>query len=336
MYCVVGLIGVAVVERRRGMCCRRGASWDRVSSNSSGDAGGRVRNPEWSSSGWVGDGFVDGNGAAGVSVRRKRDVCSATCAVSGQCGAAARGDTGVRTHGKPVGGSAELCGGCDRVRSGCGEEAVGERRCGGMYGVVNGDGGGGYVGLRWLAALGMMWLRAGVGLFDVQVFGSYATGLCLSQSDVDVVVVDAPPPVETAETAGLTGTRLLAPSIRLLGSALGEYGWCKSIATIESATMPVIKLHCRPRVGSADGEGRVVKIDITIGGKKMGGEGVGALGSSEGGEGGRAVNPNYEAASRFHNGAAAREYVIQRLQQQPALAPLVFECVLSYAMQLWR
>lgn len=157
------------------------------------------------------------------------------------------------------------------------------------------------------------------------MFGSYATGLCLSHSDVDVVVVDAPPPLETPETAGLTGTRLLAPSIRLLGSALRDYEWCKSIATIDSATMPVIKLHCRPLVSSLDPGAPVVKIDITIGGKKMGGEAVaGAAQNSEGVEGSRQVNSNYEVASRFHNGAAAREYVIKRLHQQPALAPLVF------------
>ncbi|KAG0616583.1 hypothetical protein M758_5G126500 [Ceratodon purpureus] len=159
---------------------------------------------------------------------------------------------------------------------------------------------------------------------DVEVFGSYATGLCLSHSDVDVVVVDAPPPLETPETVGLTGTRLLAPSIRLLGSALRDYEWCKSIATIDSATMPVIKLHCRPSVLSLDPGAPVVKIDITIGGKKMGGEAVGgAAQNSEGVESSGQVNPNYEAASRFHNGAAAREYVIKRLHQQPALAPLV-------------
>lgn len=157
-----------------------------------------------------------------------------------------------------------------------------------------------------------------------QVFGSYATGLCLSHSDVDVVVVDAPPPLETPETAGLTGTRLLAPSIRLLGSALRDYEWCKSIATIDSATMPVIKLHCRPP-GLEPG-GQVVKIDITIGGRKMGREGGP---NNEGPESSRQVNSNYEVASKFHNGAAAREYVIKRLHQHPALAPLVFEFFLK-------
>lgn len=179
-----------------------------------------------------------------------------------------------------------------------------------------------------LTVLGWRVHRAGidtcVAVFG-QVFGSYATGLCLSHSDVDVVVVDAPPPLETPETAGLTGTRLLAPSIRLLGAALRGYEWCKSISTIDSATMPVIKLHCRPSVGCVDAGAPVVKIDITIGGKKMGGERVGSAGeSSEGLESSRQVSSNYEVASKFHNGAAAREYVIKRLRELPALAPLVF------------
>lgn len=163
---------------------------------------------------------------------------------------------------------------------------------------------------------------------DVEVFGSYATGLCLSHSDVDVVVVDAPPPLKLPDTTGLTGTRLvaslLAPSIRLLGAALQDYDWCKSIRTIDSATMPVIKLQCRPLVTSLDPAAPVVKIDITIGGKKTNEEAVAtASQSSEGSETSRQVDSQFELARKFHNGAAAREYVIKRLQQQPALAPLV-------------
>ncbi|XP_024365240.1 uncharacterized protein [Physcomitrium patens] len=163
---------------------------------------------------------------------------------------------------------------------------------------------------------------------DVEVFGSYATGLCLSHSDVDVVVVDAPPPLKLPDTTGLTGTRLvaslLAPSIRLLGAALQDYDWCKSIRTIDSATMPVIKLQCRPLVTSLDPAAPVVKIDITIGGKKTNEEAVAtASQSSEGSETSRHVDSQFELARKFHNGAAAREYVIKRLQQQPALAPLV-------------
>ena len=48
-----------------------------------------------------------------------------------------------------------------------------------------------------------------------------------------------------------------------------DYWWCKSIASIKAARMHLIKLHCRPRSSSADSNGLVVKIDITIKRKKM-------------------------------------------------------------------
>ena len=162
-----------------------------------------------------------------------------------------------------------------------------------------------------------------------QVFGSYATGLCLSHSDVDVVVVDAPAPPETPETSSLFGTRSLAPSIRLLGAALQTHDWCDNITTIESATMPVIKLHWKATVSSGDGQyspsPSVVKMDITIGGKRTGS--LEAAQTTQGNEvsvGSKQVNSKFEAATKIHNGAATREYVIERLRQQPALAPLVY------------
>ncbi|CAK9272135.1 unnamed protein product [Sphagnum jensenii] len=116
---------------------------------------------------------------------------------------------------------------------------------------------------------------------DVEVFGSFATGLCLPHSDVDVVVLDSPPPPDTPETTALLGARALAPLIRVLGTTLKEYEWCESLITIDSASMPVIKLRCRPSIAS------------------------------------------FEAATKSHNGTSAREYVIERLRQFPALAPLV-------------
>ncbi|KAH9550323.1 hypothetical protein CY35_10G065600 [Sphagnum magellanicum] len=168
---------------------------------------------------------------------------------------------------------------------------------------------------------------------DVEVFGSFATGLCLPHSDVDVVVVDSPPLPDTPETAALSGARALAPLIRVLGTALRGYGWCESLNTIDSASMPVIKLHCRPSITSVEGcqptsPTTSVAIDITIGGRKTGSPGgrnqeaAERPGSSGGGES-LQINAKFEAATKSHNGAAAREYVIERLRQFPALAPLV-------------
>ena len=43
----------------------------------------------------------------------------------------------------------------------------------------------------------------------------------------------------------------------------------KSIVSIDDVTMYVIKLHCKLRFSSIDGDGLVVKINITIKRKKM-------------------------------------------------------------------
>ncbi|CAK9859660.1 unnamed protein product [Sphagnum jensenii] len=168
---------------------------------------------------------------------------------------------------------------------------------------------------------------------DVEVFGSFATGLCLPHSDVDVVVVDSPPLPDTPETAALSGARALAPLIRVLGTALRGYEWCESLNTIDSASMPVIKLRCRPSIKSVEGcqptsPPTSVAIDITIGGRKTGSPGGRSQGAAErpGGSGGGEslqIIAKFEAATKSHNGAAAREYVIERLRQFPALAPLV-------------
>lgn len=153
-----------------------------------------------------------------------------------------------------------------------------------------------------------------------QVFGSFATGLCLHHSDVDVVVVDAPPP---EETQGVFGARLLTPLIRALAAALKEKDWCDGLNTIETASMPVIKLRCSPNAEGAPASPPVA-IDITIGGKRSESfAGVSQVIVQKDGAGSKPVNRLFEAARNAHNGAAAREFVIERLRRLPALAPLV-------------
>ncbi len=145
--------------------------------------------------------------------------------------------------------------------------------------------------------------------------------------------MDSPPLPDTPETAALSGARALAPLIRVLGTALRGYEWCESLNTIDSASMPVIKLRCRPSIKSVEGcqptsPPTSVAIDITIGGRKTGSPGgrnqeaAERPGGSRGGES-LQINAKFEAATKSHNGAAAREYVIERLRQFPALAPLV-------------
>ncbi len=145
---------------------------------------------------------------------------------------------------------------------------------------------------------------------------------------MDVVVLDSPPPPDTPETTALLGARALAPLIRVLGTALKEYEWCESLITIDSASMPVIKLRCRPSIASVEmplpSPPPSVAIDITIGGRKTGRSGgVQATDGPAAAGGSVQSNAKFEAATKSHNGTSAREYVIERLRQFPALAPLV-------------
>eukprot|EP00897_Mesotaenium_endlicherianum_P004874 jgi/Mesen1/4414/ME000225S03403 len=80
---------------------------------------------------------------------------------------------------------------------------------------------------------------------DVEVFGSFATGLALPNSDIDVAVVDAPPPPPSAEVMALSGARINAPLVRDLAAVLRVQPWCESLYTIETARIPVIKLRCQ-------------------------------------------------------------------------------------------
>ncbi|XP_024519511.1 uncharacterized protein LOC9629856 isoform X2 [Selaginella moellendorffii] len=149
---------------------------------------------------------------------------------------------------------------------------------------------------------------------DVEVFGSFATGLCLPHSDVDVVVLDTPAPPVLAD--GGYGARGFLPLIRSLAAEFKEHHrWCKSLMTIETASMPVIKLCCDPFPDVASDDAPPVAIDVTLGGKSRGGSRTSSSSSKK--------RPGAISPAIVHNGAAAREYVLDKLRQLPALAPLV-------------
>jgi len=64
----------------------------------------------------------------------------------------------------------------------------------------------------------------------IDVYGSYATGLCIPTSDLDLV-------------CSLRGKNLLLrPSFRRLAHALRSEEWVEMIKPIETATMPIIKI----------------------------------------------------------------------------------------------
>lgn len=155
---------------------------------------------------------------------------------------------------------------------------------------------------------------------DVEVFGSFATGLCLQHSDVDLAVVGAPP-LPTSEW--LSTTQASAILIRELASALGIYEWCESINVIDTATMPVLKCHCRPFVILTNtSRTRAIAIDVTIGGTRDR-DSVWNQ-ATKGGESAHQV-PRVGRFGTRHTGGAAREYVLQKLWDLPALAPLVLK-----------
>eukprot|EP00250_Pteridium_aquilinum_P012734 c20909_g2_i1 orf=1045-3201(+) len=156
----------------------------------------------------------------------------------------------------------------------------------------------------------MVWPEA-----DVEVFGSFATGLCLQHSDVDLAVVDAP---RLPNSESLSIAQVSASLIRNLAAGLKTYEWCESINPLDTASMPVLKCLCKP-FGKSSSTTPAIAVDITIGGTRNSNVGCPTARGME----------NTDQASRpgkfitRHTGGAAREYVLQKIRELPALAPLV-------------
>lgn len=127
--------------------------------------------------------------------------------------------------------------------------------------------------------------------------------MCLQHSDVDLAVVDAP---RLPGSESLTIAQVSATLIRELAAGLKTYEWCESINPLDTASMPVLKCLCRPF--GALSTTPAIAVDITIGGTR---------------------NSYADQAPRpgkfitRHTGGAAREYVLQKIRELPALAPLV-------------
>ncbi|MCO5575584.1 hypothetical protein L7F22_029386 [Adiantum nelumboides] len=141
---------------------------------------------------------------------------------------------------------------------------------------------------------------------DVEVFGSFATGLCLQHSDVDLAVVDAP---RLPCSENLSIAQVSASLIRELAAGLKMYEWCESINPLDTASMPVLKCLCRP-FNPPSSTTPAIAVDITIGGTRN----VAACAD-------QVLRPG-KFITR-HTGGAAREYVLQKIRELPALAPLV-------------
>ena len=113
----------------------------------------------------------------------------------------------------------------------------------------------------------MMWIIGQLGeaisdLFPgayISLFGSYATGLALPSSDLDLAVLNAALFHED-----------ITQSMTMLEEVLPAYPWVVSVKAIATASIPVVKLTINP-MGS--GEGDLVQVDITFedeGGRHMG------------------------------------------------------------------
>lgn len=93
-----------------------------------------------------------------------------------------------------------------------------------------------------------MWMYNHFFFYGFQVFGSFATGLCLSHSDVDLVVIDESCRAPISKLEIPTAERGPASLIRVLAELLRECSWCKGLTTVESAPIPVIRLNCKPEL----------------------------------------------------------------------------------------
>jgi non-canonical poly(A) RNA polymerase PAPD5/7 len=81
----------------------------------------------------------------------------------------------------------------------------------------------------------------------VQLFGSMWTGLALSSSDVDLVII----------SAGVHNRDDAIAAIRVLGQELAACAWVTDLQVIATASTPVVKFECESR-------GSVVKVDCSF------------------------------------------------------------------------
>jgi hypothetical protein len=135
------------------------------------------------------------------------------------------------------------------------------------------------------------------------------------------VVIDAPwKQYSDSMPAAVTSAAL----IRELATELKTHEWCESIITLENASMPVLKCRCRPQSSVEVSLASSIAVDITIGGR--GAERNSWYGSSTPS---KSMEHTTEQSTRvdkfttYHTGSAARDYVLCKIREFPALAPLV-------------
>lgn len=81
----------------------------------------------------------------------------------------------------------------------------------------------------------------------MDIYGSYAAGLCLPSSDIDLIIVSRNPGLEF-NIAGL---------LENLKSELGKRQWVTQANIVKNAAMSVMRVDCNEEMGN-------IKIDITV------------------------------------------------------------------------
>uniref|UniRef100_A0A7S3ZAR2 U-box domain-containing protein n=1 Tax=Lotharella globosa TaxID=91324 RepID=A0A7S3ZAR2_9EUKA len=90
----------------------------------------------------------------------------------------------------------------------------------------------------------------------VQKYGSYATGLALPSSDIDLVVSEVGAAPDVGEVSCPVQDTFRSRFQRL-ADELSQHSWIKNVKAIHTAKIPVIKLECNVK-------GRTIPVDITF------------------------------------------------------------------------
>ena len=150
------------------------------------------------------------------------------------------------------------------------------------------------------------------------MFGSFASGLCLQHSDVDLAIVDAP---FVPSMVNMSMSQISAFLLKEIGSFLKFQKWCMNYNVIDTASVPVLKCCYQPlaRLPDSSLSMPLISIDITIGGIR----GTAYEWNQAYRFGGSDKLSTMGKFRNHHTGGGAREYVLQKIQELPALAPLV-------------
>jgi len=155
-----------------------------------------------------------------------------------------------------------------------------------------------------------IWIHA-----EVDIFGSFSTGLAIPSSDVDIVICGV-----NSQQMQWFGGRWLSP-MAILSQQLQQASWVTTLKTIENTAMPVIKVTTAPVpisanvLGSAAVRG-IIKLDVSFSTAFM-------LPPHAGGQFATANGVHHgPVPATMHQGIATRDFVMKLCAMNHALIPL--------------